>query len=716
MTESLGSCTHSQPQFKAMETAEADELVLENWKSQGTTSGMSVLEDHEILFPIVQVGTHCPRWITVKNPSQLPVLMQLILNSGEIVDECRGPDGFIQLSSSGSLVHSESNTPSKYGFSIAESALTEAYVHPYGRASFGPIFFHPSNRCEWRSSALIRNNLSGVEWLSLRGFGGSLSLVLLEGSELVQSIEFNFNLPVPFNISPSDVIFHMEETTYACSQQLSKELFAKNTGDLPLEVKSIEVSGTGCGLDGFMVHTSKGFSLEPGQSTKLLISYQADFSAAMVHRDLKLTLASGTLVIPMKASLPIYMLNLCKISVFWMRLKKFSIAFLVIMIFLVLYWLHPQAIALAACTDYLYKGEKSSSATKKSAGKPRVHCNRGTSKFSVAAGMNCWLGSVGKDGTLRQASVRKYLDGQGEAPRQGTTAQQVKSTIENNSPIYSSSDTREKRALPSMLSKSVAVENYDSAEASQSGKLTVKVGKEKGRRRGKRKGAGSLRTGIFEVSSSLSGNSTPSSPLSPVTSGTPSRAWSLSPDEDQVVQARNPFTQFTDRHFDKNQVSEPSSGQKIVEPEVYAKYCSNWYANVSTPEQPSAHRKTPGKPVLLPSSTFPCAGRSSPLTLFSSPLASRSSVAPHARAPGSKLYNQNTVEAKEKASGVGDEYTYNIWGDHFSGLFLKTKSKDITAMSSSATHSDSDSFFVRGPQTLVTNSHPRSVSFFHEVG
>ena len=183
-------------------------------------------------------------------------------------------------------------------------------------------YYFTLNRCGWRSSALIRNNLSGPEWLSLRGFGGSVSLVLFEDSDPIQSVEFNFNLPTSLNISPPQMFFHVKETTYACSQPFSKELYAKNTGDLPLEVRSIEVSGTECVVDGFMVHTCKGFSLEPGQSTKLLISYQPDFSAAMVHRDLELALATGILVIPMKATLPVHMLNLCKKSVFWMWLKK----------------------------------------------------------------------------------------------------------------------------------------------------------------------------------------------------------------------------------------------------------------------------------------------------------------------------------------------------------------------------------------------------------
>ncbi|KAL2522779.1 uncharacterized protein Fot_26754 [Forsythia ovata] len=111
---------------------------------------MSVLDDDEVLFSTVRFGSHFSRWITVKNPSQEPVVMRLILNAAEIIDECMIPDTLWQPLSSRSSVGNKTiaPTPTGYGFSIAKNALTKASVHPYGRASLGPILFQPSNRCE----------------------------------------------------------------------------------------------------------------------------------------------------------------------------------------------------------------------------------------------------------------------------------------------------------------------------------------------------------------------------------------------------------------------------------------------------------------------------------------------------------------------------------------------------------------------------------------
>ncbi|KDO79291.1 hypothetical protein CISIN_1g000724mg [Citrus sinensis] len=710
-TRSAGTDRKVPSEIKAMETAEADEMVLGNWKSQGITSGLSVLDDHEVLFPMVLIGSYRSKWITVKNPSQQPVVMQLILNSGEIIDECRDADGFMEPPSSGSLVQGKSTRPTRYGFSIAERAVTEAYVHPHGRASFGPIFFHPSNRCAWRSSALIRNNLSGVEWLSLRGFGGSLSLVLLEGSDLVENIEFNLSLPVPQNITAPDILFNKEETISSCFQPLSKELYAKNTGDLPLEVRSIEVSGAGCRLDGFMVHTCKGFSLEPGESTKLLISYQTDFSAAMVYRDLEFALATGIFVIPMKASLPVFMLNICKKSVFWMRLKKLSIAVLAVsLMFLVFCCLYLQMIALGS-QDYFYKSEKSSISATKTAGKSsRAHQNPKNSRISVPGEMDCLLRSVDEDRTSREAPSGKYTESKVGTSVKDMSGQHAKLTLESHEHPINYSDTQKEKASPRLPSKSLVVETSNTVEASHPDNLTIRVGREKGRKRRKRKVAGAVLSGVLEVSSSQSGNSTPSSPLSPVTSSITNRACLLSPDADQPNGSRYLFTQMTDRHCEKGPDSEPPAETKLLVPQPLRHHSTNQY---STPVQPTAPKKPASKPVLLASATSPSTDKADPSLLCSSPLlASASAMAPHARAPGSKL-DQKT---QREQAGLRDEYTYDIWGDHLSGLSSVGRSKAVGSVNYGATKNDSNSFFVSGPQTLMRNSQSISVSSFNQEG
>lgn len=684
--------------------------MLVNWKSQGTNCEMSVLDDHEVFFHIVPVGTHLSKWITVHNPSKQPVIMQLLLNSGEMVDECKSSIKLRQPISSGILVHGESVKPLACGFSVADGALTEAYVHPQGRASLGPLIFHPSDCCEWRSSVLVRNNLSGVEWLSLRGIGGSYSLVLLENSEPVEELEFDLHFSDSLNIVNQDeMTSQMHDTIHSCHEPLTKVIYAKNTGDLPLEVRRIRVSGTDCKLDEFMVHNCTNFSLEPGEAKKLLISYRSNFLAPVEHRDLELDLATGIVVIPMRANIPLTMLGSCKKSLFLIRVKRIFKAILLAVLFvLVLFCIFPQMTVFSPQDWQCVRGKDSITMTQSKGKSSRVHCSRKSSKPFESTEEDHFRNFVVADKPL----LPEYMadaDNLRECEREHEIgAPDTKSNAQDvGTPVIPAEARKERERSCSPLSLVSAAESCNvSEEVSQPGNLSIRIGKDKGRRRRKRKGAGAGLSAHFEVSSSQSGNSTPSSPLSPVSSvPTPRRMGSLSPDPEKCIETRNPLSQWPDRFKERRQVSESVKKEKFLEPAVSDK------KSFAVPqEQPPSRAKTARKPVLLPSATFPCAERpTSSLRCSSHYLASTATVAPHARAPGSQLCSEKTVKSEKKAE-FGNEFTYDIWGDHFSALRMVGQSTGDSAKTSSAVNSDSNSFFVRGPQTLMKKYQSGSLS------
>ncbi|XP_075098307.1 uncharacterized protein LOC107764916 isoform X4 [Nicotiana tabacum] len=700
------SSMHSPSEIKAVDTTVADELVLRNWKSQATANGMSVLDESEIVFPVIQVGSHQSQWITVKNPSQKPILVQLVLNSWEIVDECKTSGSHLQPSLSSRIVGNYSIAPRRYGFSLAENAVTEALLHPFGRASFGPILFQPAARCQWKSSALVRNSLSGVEWLPLRGSGGLLSLVLLDEFEPVQNLDFKLNMPTPLNLSSSSVLYNMKDNSHACSLSLSKELHAKNVGDFPLEVKKIEISGTKCGTDGFVINGCKGFSLEPEESIKLVISYHTDFSVATIQRDLELTLATGILVIPMKASLPICVLHFCKKSLFWMKVKKllFTILLLASLFFLVLWCIIPQFVAFGS-HECLPKSGKSYIASADHAGK--LSCMHPSDKQSgkfVFSKLNGLLRSIGEGEALLLESFGTSEDSQAASETQGVTDHNL-----NHCAGYNCLSNTQKGLEVSTSTKSVAIQSADTNATSKSSNLTVKIGKEKGRRRKKKKNSATALAGVFEVSSSHSGNSTPSSPLSPTSSSTPSRPSPQSTDVDGSAKLSNPFADVGNDQCKKSTHSKFACQKNVSETKATVTYGGK---NACFPrqEKPTAPKKLASKPVLLPSATFPSADKSAPRLMCRQPLlASSSIIAPHLRAPGSKPQNQVAVKTDEKM-GLEEKFTYDIWGDHLSNLPLVGRSKEVSEMPPNAIENSSSSFFLRGPQTLITNYQQTTVS------
>lgn len=667
-----------------------EELVLQNWKSQGISTESSVLEEHDLLFSVVQIEDHLSKWIRVRNPSQQPVVMQLVLNSIEIVDNCQDPVDDLRPVLSADLVQRESASPSKYGFSLAVWAQTEAYVHPHSTASFGPIIFHPADRCEWRSSALIRNNLTGVEWVSLQGAGGSISFALTENSNPVGSIEFKLEVPQSLNLSPPKVGGETESVMGACLRPVMKELYAKNMGDFPLDVQKIRISGANCGLGGFSVHNCSHFVLKPGQSHMLLVSYLSDFSGTLAHGDLELALGSGIISIPMKATVPIYMLELCRKSLFWSRVNKLIGGFLIVAPFLCLVLFSVFLQSISFCSKILFhKGKRDTVEIIRSVGKSSsVKGNKKSGKiFSASPKVDLFPPADEGEPVLESDNC---ADGHESMSRELVLSAQDKRLLVHN--------LKEREPL-----NLVSSESRNVVEPSELSNLTVKIRKEKGSRRRKRKGTGTALTGLFEVSSSHSGNSTPSSPSSPASLITPRKIWPMSPDGDSNPPVNASTAQETISTIGLADLRAPTSNQSTGFP----------------PEKPQpspASGKLTNKSILLPSTTFPSAGKPSPSMPFSSNfLSSTSAIAPHARAPGSKLSGEKGVKPEEK-SGSENLFTYDIWGDHLSGLQLSgTGSVDDYAVVPRAINDNSESFFARGPQALMTKCRQESVSLEKEV-
>ncbi|XP_021714276.1 uncharacterized protein LOC110682278 [Chenopodium quinoa] len=613
---------------KALDGAVKDDFFHEEWRTQSSMSGLYLLDNHELLFPLLPVGKYYDKSITVRNPSQQPVVVQLILNSIETVDNCKTCYGHQQKPSASSSTCNDSTRMSMCGFSVADGTVTEAFLHPNGTASLGPIYFHPSDRCEWKSSAFIRSNLSGLEILSLHGSGGSFSLVLLEGSEHVQRLDFTMNYPL--NISNN------EDAKSACRKPLLKKVFAFNAGDYPVNVKRIDVSGRECGLDGFVVHNCQGFSLKPGESLELGLSYQPDLSGPVVQRELELILDAGILVIPMQASIPPNSLNVCVDSFFWSPVKCcLAIGFVIILLSLSRFKMPSETM------DSSIEGEKRSI--------PVVRLTDKSSSTVSISKENRKGTKPAKTGRVKQVIIAEHTD-------------RFVACRAENTPLSEHTNR--------------AVKNACKPEVAQPDSLTIKTRKEKRRRSRKRHA-------LIEVSSSQSGNSTPSSPLSPITTLSPPETCSPSP---KKLQPNDCFS------------SEPLAAARV--PEMQSQNL------ISTQQKPpGGSKKMESQATLLPSVSCP--------RTHISP--SRLAMEQHARAPGPKIHPPKAVQPEENMRAEEDRFTYDIWGNHFSGLHLCRTNSSLTMTSEAVGHSNS--FFLRGPQqTLIANSPPPSVSSFCDEG
>ncbi|CAA7056912.1 unnamed protein product [Microthlaspi erraticum] len=302
--------------------------------------------------------------------------------------------------------------PSSQLFSFLSALRSENQFDPVV-----PFFGLSCPTKSWSNSALISNNLSGVVWLSLKP---------------VHIIEFQ----------PFAGIFHIGGATTPLSRELHGN---KNAGEL-----SLSVSGRQCGGNGNN-NQYEGFSSETGDYIKFLFFYQTGLSWA-----------SGVAVfaVPMKATAPVLMLNLCKKPVFWMRTKKLSVAVLVAAALLILIFCFND--------NFMDENNKrNQSEVKKVEKKP--------STITISPEMDSLLRSISQGSNeVSENSIKPIAS------------------------VTSSSSSQ--------------------AETSEAASLSVKTAKDKKRRRNKKKKKGAV-TGLTsertDVSSSQSGNSTPRSPMSP---------------------------------------------------------------------------------------------------------------------------------------------------------------------------------------------------------
>ncbi|TVU48144.1 hypothetical protein EJB05_07770 [Eragrostis curvula] len=635
-----------------MKAVKADDTVLQQWKSHGTSDGISVLMDQELMFPVVQIGSQFSQWIKVHNPSLEHAAMQLVMNSEEIIGQCKTVNDACERAFSSRSPEIDS-TETRFGFSLSEAAITETCVGPLETALLGPIVFRPSNRCMWSSMALIRNNLSGLEMLPLQAYGGWQSILLLEGSEPAWKLEFNLGA----NVQNKSTMTKSEAPDPLCSQQLSKEVHVKNSGDLPLEVTKVKISGADCGVDGFTVDNCKGFSLAPNESIRMLICFQADFSSAMVQRDLEFSMATGLFIIPVTANVPVSMLNQCRKSYIRSTHWKLLVLFLGAATLLVLIFFRyiPHSLTVGSSDHYVKIDDRKSTIFEEN----RKSTISKTIKPTFLQHSSKKSRSIKEHKRTEEALTEKFSD---------SVLVNSKRADNNNNP-----GEQENTVSTEPVSPANHVEDKASREAPQTNEnLTIKISRDKGKRR-KRKVGGAGLTAKFEVSSSHSGNSTPSSPLS--SSSTPKSSWSFSGAPSDKHENK-PVSEFD------VEASTASTGTSRGK--------KSWSQTVK--EQPRSPSATPGN--TLPSATVLTTAWRSPMLAISSP------IAPHARAPGSNLMKAKVVKSDEGAAPK-KELTYDIWGHNFSGHLLGKAREVAPYKMFDASEGGSCSFFAREPQALM---------------
>uniref|UniRef100_A0A9L0SFG6 Transmembrane protein 131-like n=1 Tax=Equus caballus TaxID=9796 RepID=A0A9L0SFG6_HORSE len=253
------------------------------------------------------------KYFVVKNPSSLPVSLQLLP-----IALYPKPEAAVRL------LHKWFGTDLQMiNFTTGEFQLTKAcpyrgmhseesrfgilhlHLQPLEMKRIG-VIFTPADYGKVTSLILIRNNLTVVDMIGVEGFGAR-ELLRVGGRLPGAGGSLRFKVP--------------ESTLMDCRRQLkdSKQILSitksfkvENIGPLPVTVTSLKINGYNCQGYGFEVLDCHQFSLDPNTSRDISIVFTPDFTSSWVIRELTLvTAADLEFRFTLNVTLPHHLLPLC---------------------------------------------------------------------------------------------------------------------------------------------------------------------------------------------------------------------------------------------------------------------------------------------------------------------------------------------------------------------------------------------------------------------
>ncbi|XP_015706424.1 transmembrane protein 131 [Coturnix japonica] len=188
---------------------------------------------------------------------------------------------------------------------LARHSVLSLMLKPGERKSV-KVKFSPVLNKTVSSLIVIRNNLTVIDAIMVQGQGTTESLkVAGKPPGLGSSLRFKITEALLKDCSEK---MKYKEPNFT----LRRTFKVENTGQLQINVKTMEISGYTCEGYGFKVVNCQEFALSVNASKDIVILFTPDFTASRVIRELKLITAGGSeFVFILNASLPYHMLATC---------------------------------------------------------------------------------------------------------------------------------------------------------------------------------------------------------------------------------------------------------------------------------------------------------------------------------------------------------------------------------------------------------------------
>uniref|UniRef100_A0A8C9EY02 Transmembrane protein 131 n=1 Tax=Pavo cristatus TaxID=9049 RepID=A0A8C9EY02_PAVCR len=244
----------------------------------------------QLSFPLTNTNSSSEEEIFLENPADVPVYVQflpvaLYSNPSTLVQPLQSTVGLTK--------------------GLARHSVLSLMLKPGERKSV-KVKFTPVLNKTVSSLIVIRNNLTVIDAIMVQGQGTTESLkVAGKPPGLGSSLRFKITEALLKDCSEK---MKYKEPNFT----LRRTFKVENTGQLQINVKTMEISGYTCEGYGFKVVNCQEFALSVNASKDIVILFTPDFTASRVIRELKLITAGGSeFIFILNASLPYHMLATC---------------------------------------------------------------------------------------------------------------------------------------------------------------------------------------------------------------------------------------------------------------------------------------------------------------------------------------------------------------------------------------------------------------------
>ena len=155
-------------------------------------------------------------------------------------------------------------------------------IKPHQKLRIGPIHYNPRNFSNFSATLFIKNNLTILYPIKLKGMGGSGILEFYSSeSEKKQTFDKKIEKLI-INIDSHTSLQQIEKN----NDKIVKTIKLKNSGNLPLKIYNISIENLGCEAFGISLSKCNEINLAPKESVFLNFTIKPNFNFYFIEKNI----------------------------------------------------------------------------------------------------------------------------------------------------------------------------------------------------------------------------------------------------------------------------------------------------------------------------------------------------------------------------------------------------------------------------------------------